>query len=159
MIPRIETIAEKKLVGKHLTMTLSDYKIADLWKSFMPKRFEISNKLSDVLISMAIYEPTYFADFCSDNKFDKWAAIEVAHFDNLPNGMETFVLRSGLYAVVDYKGLNTDYSVFQYIFNVWLPRSEYVLDNRPHFELLGEKYKNNDPTSEEEIWIPIKQKF
>lgn len=40
----------------------------------------------------------------------------------------------------------------------WLPASDYNLDNRPHFEVLGEKYKNNDPTSEEEIWIPIKLK-
>lgn len=29
---------------------------------------------------------------------------------------------------------------------------------QPHFEVLGEKYKDNDPTSEEEIWIPIKAK-
>jgi AraC family transcriptional regulator len=35
-----------------------------------------------------------------------------------------------------------------------LPGSEYFLDNRPHFEVLGDKYKNNDPTSEEEIWKP-----
>jgi AraC family transcriptional regulator len=29
---------------------------------------------------------------------------------------------------------------------------------RPHMELLGEKYRNNDPHSEEEIWIPIEPK-
>jgi AraC family transcriptional regulator len=34
----------------------------------------------------------------------------------------------------------------------------YFLDDRPHFEILGDKYKNGDPDSEEEIWIPIKQK-
>jgi len=28
-----------------------------------------------------------------------------------------------------------------------------------HFELLGEKYKNNHPDSEEEVWIPIKEKI
>jgi hypothetical protein len=28
----------------------------------------------------------------------------------------------------------------------------------PHFEVLGDKYKNNDPSSEEEVWIPIKPK-
>jgi AraC family transcriptional regulator len=40
-----------------------------------------------------------------------------------------------------------------------LPLSkEYELDDRPHFEILGDKYKNNDPNSEEEIWIPIKLK-
>jgi AraC family transcriptional regulator len=32
------------------------------------------------------------------------------------------------------------------------------LDNRPHFEILGEKYKQGSPDSEEEIWIPVKEK-
>ena len=45
---------------------------------------------------------------------------------------------------------------FQYIFGTWMPDSGYKWDNRPQFEILGEKYKNNDPSSEEEIWIPIK---
>jgi AraC family transcriptional regulator len=39
-----------------------------------------------------------------------------------------------------------------------LPASEYVVDNRPHFEILGAQYKNNEPDSEEEIWIPIQLK-
>ena len=49
-------------------------------------------------------------------------------------------------------------SIFQYIFGTWLPNSTYLLADRPHFEVLGEGYKNNDPTSEEEIWIPIQPK-
>jgi AraC family transcriptional regulator len=32
------------------------------------------------------------------------------------------------------------------------------VDLRPHFALMGAKYKMNDSTSEEEIWIPIKKK-
>lgn len=61
-----------------------------------------------------------------------------------------------MYAVFDYKGSSDDGSVFKYIFNTWLPQSGYQLDNRPHFEVLGDKYRNSDPNSEEEIWIPIK---
>jgi AraC family transcriptional regulator len=72
--------------------------------------------------------------------------------------METFTLESGLYAVFHYQGLSTDSSIFIYIFGTWLPNSEYELDARPHFEILGDKYKNGDPTSEEDIWIPIKPK-
>jgi len=45
-----------------------------------------------------------------------------------------------------------------YIMSQWLPNSKYILDHRPHFELLGAKYKNNSPDSEEEVWIPIKEK-
>ena len=156
MTPRIETTNEKKLVGKRLTMSFANYKVGELWQSFMPKRKDITNNLTNNLISLAVYKPTHFADFKPTNEFERWATVEVSDFDNVPNEMETFVLPSGLYAVFDYKGLSTDNSIFQYILGTWLPNSDYVLDDRPHFEVLGDKYKNNDPTSEEEIWIPIK---
>jgi AraC family transcriptional regulator len=158
MIPRIEILNEKKLVGRRLMMSFADYKVGELWKSFMPRQKEIVSNLTNDLISMSVYTPTYFSDFKLTNEFEKWATIEVVNFDKVPNEMETFVLPSGLYAVFDYKGLNTDNSVFQYILGTWLPNSDYVLDDRPHFEILGDKYKNNDPTSEEEIWIPIRPK-
>ena len=73
--------------------------------------------------------------------------------------METYILPGGLYAVFLHKGAaTTGPKTFQYIFGTWLPESDYSLDIRPHFEILGEKYKNDDPDSEEEIWIPIKPK-
>jgi AraC family transcriptional regulator len=156
MTPRIETSKEKKLVGKRLTMSFANFKMAELWKSFVPERKEITNNLNNDLISMVIYKPTHFTDFKPTNEFERWATVEVSGFDHVPAGMETFIPPGGLYAVFDYKGLNTDSAIFQYIFGNWLPGSEYTLDNRPHFEVLGDKYKNNDPTSEEEIWIPIK---
>ena len=79
-------------------------------------------------------------------------------YDQVPEGMKTFILEGGLYAVFDYKGSSADPSIFQYIFSQWIPQSNYSVDNRPHFEVLGARYKNNDPDSEEEIWIPIKIK-
>jgi AraC family transcriptional regulator len=156
MTPKIETINEKKLVGIRLTMSFTNYKMGTLWKSFMPRRKEINHNLTNEFISLAVYKPTHFADFKPTNEFERWATVEVNDFDNVPNEMETLVLSSGLYAVFNYKGLNTDNSIFQYILGTWLPSSDYVLDDRPHFEILGDQYKNNDPNSEEEIWIPIK---
>lgn len=156
LTPRIETSGEKKLIGKRLTMSFANYRIGELWSGFTPRRKEISNNLTNDLISLVVYSPTHFSDFKPTNEFERWASVEVSDFDQVPAGMETFVLSGGLYAVFDYKGLHTDNSVFQYIFGEWLPNSGYVLDNRPHFEVLGDKYKNNDPASEEEIWIPVK---
>jgi AraC family transcriptional regulator len=156
MKARIETLNEKKLVGKRLTMSFANYTIAELWRNFLPRRKEITNNLTSDLISLVVYKPNHFADFKPTNQFERWAAVEVSDFDNVPNEMETFSIPGGLYAVFDYKGLNTDSSIFQYIFETWLPNSNYELDNRPHFEVLGDKYKNNDSASEEEIWIPIK---
>lgn len=158
MTPRIATVNEKKLIGKRLVMSFADYKVGELWKSFMPRRNEINNSLSSDLISMTVYNPTHFLNFNLSNEFEKWATVQVSNFDNVPPEMETFILSGGLYAVFDYKGLNTDDSIFRYIYGEWIPTSDYDLDNRPHFEILGDKYKNGDPESEEEIWIPIKQK-
>lgn len=148
-----------KLVGKRLTMSLANYKVDELWKRFMPQRNLINNKLSNHLISLASYKPDYFTNFKPTNEFERWVAVEVTNFDNVPEEMETFIIPAGLYAVFDYKGLSTDNSIFEYIYGIWIPNSGYIIDNRPHFEVLGEKYKNNDPTSEEEIWIPVSPKL
>jgi AraC family transcriptional regulator len=157
MTPRIETLQEKRLVGKRQRMSLANNKTNELWRSFRLYQMEVPNMTSQ-LISLQIYDPLYFKNFEPTNEFEKWAAIEVADFSQVPIGMETFVLRGGLYAIFNYTGLSSDNSIFQYVFGRWLPSSNYVLDDRPHFEILGEKYKNDDPTSEEEICIPIRLK-
>jgi len=158
MTPSIETSSEKKLVGMRLSMSLASKRTGELWRSFMPRRSEITNNLTSDLISLVVYKPTHFTDFKLTNEFERWATVEVANFENVPVGLETFVLPEGQYAVFQYKGLSSDNSIFQYIFGTWLPGSDYVLDDRPHFEVLGDKYKNNDPASEEEIWVPIQPK-
>lgn len=159
MTSRIETINEKKLVGKRMTISYADYRIGELWGSFMPRRREITNNLTNDLISLVVYSPIHFIDFKPTNSFERWATVEVENFNEVPSEMETYILSSGLYAVFNYKGMNSGASAFsQYIYSEWVPNSDYILDNRPHFEVLGEKYKNNDPSSEEEIWIPIKAK-
>lgn len=155
MTPRLETINPKKLVGRHLTMSLAENNTGELWRGFMAQRKEITNNLSNALISMQVYQSDYFKNFNPANKFEKWVAVEVVNFENVPSNLDTFVLSGGLYAVFHYKGQAGDSAVFQYIFQTWLPNSDYILDDRPHFEILGDKYKNNAPDSEEEIWIPV----
>ena len=156
--PRIENINKKNLIGKSLVMSFANNRTMELWKTFMPLRDQIKNKLSEDLVSLQIYHPLHFHEFDLNRNFTKWALIEINNFDNIPDGFETFILEGGEYAVFDYKGSSNDNSIFQYIYSQWLPNSEYELDDRPHFEILGKKYKNNDPESEEEIWIPIKRK-
>lgn len=158
MQPKIKTSTEKKLIGIRIRMSLLNNKTGDLWKNFMSRRKEIQNNKGTDLYSMQVYHLAYFHLFNPAMEFEKWATIEVTDFDTIPEGMEPFTLTGGLYAVFDYKGLNTDTRIFEYIFTDWLPNSDYILDDRPHFEILGAKYKNNDPDSEEEIWVPIKEK-
>lgn len=158
MEPEIRTLEEKKLVGMSIQMSLINNKTGQLWGQFAPKIKDIKNRISSDKVSMQIYPNDYYSNFSPAKKFTKWAAVEVDNFEAIPSEFETFMLTSGLYAVFHYKGSSADTSIYQYIFQEWIPKSGYTVDNRPHFEVLGEKYKNNDSNSEEEIWIPIKKK-
>lgn len=156
MKARIEIIGEKKLVGKRIIMSMSENKTAEHWRSFMTLRKSILNSVGNDLYSLQVYPPSYFDNFNPEKTFEKWAVAEVFNFENIPENFETFTLPGGLYAVFHHIGMDT--SIFHTIFTEWLPKSKYLLENRPHFEILGDKYKNGDPNSEEEIWIPIKPK-
>lgn len=158
MTPRIVQLQEKLLLGKQLSMSLVQNKTAQLWGQFAPQIKEIVGRVSQDKISLQVYPSDYYQNFSPQKEFVKWAAVEVDNLSNIPKGLESFVLKEGLYAVFDYKGSSSDPSIFNYIFTQWIPNSDYVVDNRPHFEVLGEKYRNNNPESEEEIWIPIKIK-
>jgi AraC family transcriptional regulator len=153
---RIETLSEKKLIGTCIVTTFANNKTVEMWKSFMPRRKEIKNNIDTDLYSMQIYPPLFYENFNPNKEFEKWATIEVTDFNTVPDGMESFILKGGLYAVFLYKGPASSPAPFEYIFKTWIPNSGYVVDDRPHFEILGEKYKNNSPDSEEEIWVPIK---
>jgi len=160
MEANIKFLTVKKLTGIRLKMSFSDNRTGELWRSFMQRRNEIRNNTGADLFSMQIYDHGFFDNFNPSAMFEKWAAVEVSNFDYIPAGMETFILYGGFYAVFNYHGSAAGgEETFRYIFEKWLPESPFLIDDRPHFELLGEKYRNNNPDSEEEIWIPIKPKY
>lgn len=158
--PRIVKIPKKKLVGKSMKMSLVNNLTGELWKSFMTERGAIKNIIGSDLYSLQIYDGIMdIENFDPAALFLKFAAIEVFDFTDVHKDFETLVLQGGLYAVFLHKGSAKDFSrTFKMIFYKWLPQSEYEIDDRPHFEVLGEKYKKDDPDSEEEVWIPIKKR-
>ena len=160
MKPRIEDFKETKLIGKKLKMSFADNKTFELWKSFSPIRKEVQNQVSTNLFSVEIYpRSNFFQQFDVSEQFEKWAAVEVEKFDAVPTEMEKIIIPNGKYAVLEYKGKPSEAQpTFIYIYSTWLPNSEYEMDSRPYFALMGEKYTGENPDSEEEFWIPIKLK-
>ncbi len=159
MLLRIETLTEKKLIGQQLKMSFANNKTTALWRHFMPRRKEIKNNIGSELYSIEIYSTQFFNSFNPEIEFVKWAAIEVTDFNHIPDEMETFILPTGLYAIFLHKGPASEgIKTYRYIFEKWLPNADFVLDNRPHVAIMGEKYNNTAPNSEEEIAIPVKHK-
>ena len=153
---RNEIIPGMILAGIKATMSFSENRTTTLWKRFMPNRKQILNTVNDKLYSAEVYPSGFFPSFDPAAKFEKWAAIEVTDAKNLPEDFEKLIIPAGEYAIFLHKGPASEGAkTYRYIFEEWLPKSGFHLDDRPHFAIMDERYKNNSEDSEEEIWIPI----
>ena len=159
MLLKTTHIPETKIVGHQREMSFAQNETFLLWNGFIPVKNQIEDIKSNNLISLQLYpiDFSFDSNFNPTRKFSKWAAVEVNHFENLKEGFESMIIAAGEYAVFLYQGNPMNATPFFIkIFNEWLPQNQWKLDNsRPHFEFLGDKYKNNSDESEEEIWIPI----
>lgn len=156
MYLKIEKLASFTLVGRSREMTMASNTTSVLWSDFMRTKTRLEIDTGNELYSLQFYPQLYFDSFDVNSVFTKWAGYRKELNSNTPEGFKELVVPGGLYAVFLHKGLASDFpKTFMYIFDEWLPNSEFEIDDRPHFELLGEKYANNDRNSEEEVWIPI----
>ncbi len=149
-------IQETKTIGISIDMSLVENKTQVLWQTFIPGIHLIKNRIGSEKISLQVYPKEYYQSFDPKNIFTKWALVPVSTFDCIPDGMSSFVIPSGWYARFHYKGHPAaGASFFQTIFTQWVPKSGYQIDERPHFEMLGDRYDNNSVDSEEDVYIPI----
>jgi AraC family transcriptional regulator len=137
-------------------MSYASNRTFELWSDFVKRKIEIKYSPGIKLFSIQNYTKGFFENFNPNAEFTKYAAIVVNQQSIIPSGWVDFTIESGEYAVFGYKGSGIDAAdAFKYILQDWLPNSGFQLDNRPHFEILGDNYRINNPNSEEEIWIPI----
>ncbi|MEO2061740.1 MAG: GyrI-like domain-containing protein [Christiangramia sp.] len=159
--PEIKKTSAIKMVGIKVATSLAADKTSLLWQRFMKLRGGIKNASSKDLYSVQVYGKNFMTgDFDTDSIFEKWAGMSVTDHDTSYKILENLVIPQGLYAVFTHHGTAKKFAdTSKYIFENWLPASEYRLANRPHFEVLGSTYKGpENPDSEEHIWIPIEEK-
>lgn len=149
------------VVGIGEIMSMATDATPRLWQSLMPRRQEISGRVSTSYISMRVHLQAGMPVsemLAPDTEFEKWAAVEVADLSRIPEGMRSHTLEGGLYAVFVHRGSSSRFEeTMQYIFGTWLPGSEYELDCREQFESVPENWRPDDGHASEEIYIPIKK--
>lgn len=160
MFLRSEILQQKKLLGKTKRMSFVNNTTRELWQWFQTKRPHLKHVIGSDLYSLEVYDDiSHFRNFDPTREFNKWAAVEVNSYNEASPEMDQLVVPTGLYAVFLHKGPASEgKKTYQYIFSSWLPNSEFALDDRPHFAVMGAKYKGESAESEEEIWIPIIKK-
>ena len=161
MQPKIKEIEAVKLAGISKETSMANDKTEVLWKRFMSIKVKTLSLANRDLYSVEQYKKAFLkGEFDPQTKFEKWAAVEVDDYADLPEGLEKLELEGGLYAVFRHRGTAQNFAgTAKYIFEDWLPKSEYQLAHRPHFEIMGSDYKGpDDPESLEDIYIPISPK-
>lgn len=154
--PKIIFNDEFKIIGLSCTTTSTENNekaiIPALWDKFIPRIGEINNFVSSTrtLGLCEIIEN-------SDDNFTYVCCKEVKNFDFIPEGMIAKVVPSSRYAVFTHQGnVENLGETYDYIYGSWLPKSGYEINGVKHdFELYDERF-DNSPSSEMEIYIPIK---
>jgi AraC family transcriptional regulator len=154
--PVIRNFDEIKLSGMSLEMSFANDRTAELWRTFMT--LLQSKNARPLLYNIQLYPQDFFRGVDVGRSFQKWACVEAAQ--EVPTALSTvckeLIIPSGLYACFHYRGSSQRAAeVFSYILGEWIPQSNYRVEYRPFYELLGENYAANDDRSEEEIRIPI----
>lgn len=152
-------VEQRILMGKSVTMSFVNHKTQDLWQSFRSDITRLGIAIKTPFINLHDYPKDFsFSAFNPSKEFEKWALLEVQENVAIPKDFVKFVLEEGYYATFEYQGLAKDCQMqIQKVFTQWLPNSGYQLDNRPHFEALGEGYHPLDANSRERIFIPIQK--
>ena len=152
----IMDISDTYVVGKRLKMSLSNDKTYPLWKGFKPQVLSIKNRVNTDFYSVQIYSSN-FKEFNPNTIFENWAAVEVFDFSEIPEEMKKLIIPKGKYAVFMHFGLAKEVGkTMRFIYEIWLPESNFQLDDRLHFQVMKSDYRPDDPQAQETFWIPIK---
>lgn len=157
--PEYRSIETLRVVGKRASMSLQDDKTPALWRSFMPLRHAIAGRLDTNVYNIQRY-PVPIHQLAPETIFEKWAGVIVADAaSDLPEGLEVLIIPAGEYMVFLHRGGPAAFAeTAAYIYGKWIPASEYMCDERPHFERMKESWNPLDPDAEEEVWIPVRRK-
>lgn len=152
----IKNIEKQVITGIRSQMNFANHQPQKLWQQLMPV---VSRHFPErpVLYSVEVYpHPDFFEAFNPLAPFEKWAAMAETPDFSPPESWEKLELPSGKYAVFLFRGTQDGAADFyQKILTQWLPEAGLLLDHRPHFARMDDRYRNGSPDSEEEIWIPI----
>lgn len=105
----------------------------------------------------------YAEEFCQEPlSFYYMAGVEVEKDTPLPEGMYRKVLPKAEYAVFTVNGNNAGGEIgkaFQYIYFVWLPNSEYCIDESAlfDFEYYDERWDCQFGAAQMDIYVPVRR--
>jgi len=157
--PKIVTKEEFVIAGFRKHTRNGFEAIGEVWFELKNIIDSIQRKKEHTMYGFEDYSEEFTAEPLA---FYYMAGVEVDEDTKLPDGMYRKVVPRAEYAVFTVNGNNANGEIgqaFRYIYNVWLPNSEYCLDEELllDFEYYDERWDCQLQTAQMDIFIPIKK--
>jgi AraC family transcriptional regulator len=147
----IVDLPSQKLIGYSTEMSLAENTTKFLWEKAMIQ-FKKELKVEH-FYSVQEYPSNYFTNFSPSCKFRKWALADADLVGPWSNS-ELFILPGGTFAKFGIEDRSKAGFFFKWLYQEWLPNSEYKLREAPHFEVLPRLWLQNVELSEQ-VYVPI----
>ncbi len=147
-----------KVVGMKISTTMKDNSIPQLWNDFIARMDELAEiAVPDCSLGVCLNEIN--ADLDGSDFFDYLACKVVRDDSIIPSGMEFHEIPAQLVAVFTHFGsLDTLSETYDYIYDEWLPESEYKIIDAAEVEWYDSRFRYGEKDSQIDIHIPIAKK-
>ena len=147
-----------KVVGMKIHTSIKENQIPKLWNDFIVRMDEL-NEVSVPDCSLGICLNETVTEFNENSTFDYLACRVVKDNSTVPTGMEYREIPAQLVAVFTHIGsLDSLSETYVYIYDKWLPESEYKLIDADEIEWYDSRFKFGEKDSQMDIHIPIIKK-
>ena len=155
MEPEIVTRSEMKVIGIARQYQEEDLDLETLWSAFRPNVNKITSRVGGD--AFGIYEAYHESE--NGLGFSYICSVEVADFDDVPEGMITRIIPKHLYAAFRHEGpISFLPETLKCIWGSWLPKSNYEYVEKPDFELYAPEAQPEDPDKILFLYIPVARK-
>ena len=148
--PQLITQSAFTVVGLLLRTQPMSPEIPALWDKFVPRFGEIPHQ-TEGRVSYGLMGRFEQAT----GMFDYMAGNPVTQVDQLPTGMSRWDLAANTYAVLDTTLVKIG-EAMDYLYNTWLPSSDYQAVDAPSFERYGEAFSPDNPVLK--VYVPVQKK-
>lgn len=147
-----------KVVGMKIRTNIKENLIPQLWIDFIARMEELDEiAVPNCSLGVCLYEANIEHE--ETEMFDYLVCKVVKNDSLIPSGMVYHEIPAQLVAVFTHLGsLDTLGDTYDYIYNKWLPQSEYKIVEADEVEWYDSRFKYGEKESQMDIHIPISKK-